>query len=325
MGRKKQTQPPLDPEFIRQAFTIGDNSRQIIRRSTGEVATFVQRGKLLCRVYVDGRIQRVVAAKLAWIMHTGQHPRGLIRHRDGDGYNFAAGNLIEIKRGPRPFTQSAGGKASSLANRANVTTRLLQTLAEHPGQTLPVLARSIHMSMSCCCHRLSQLADAGLCIGPKCDARARWDLSQQGRELAMSGKSIIDAKDIDILRIIARSPMRQLELARRLQVCSLTARRRVDLLIARGLINADERRRFRITDAGLAALPDLPPRWLKTEMVSAALSPDVQARLASPNDLSPAERSRLSSQIAHKARIGRPRQGKYSYDAAFSERHAQAG
>ena len=50
MGRKQQTQPPVPATAIREAFHVRQDG-QIVRRSTGEIATFPLKGKLLVRVY----------------------------------------------------------------------------------------------------------------------------------------------------------------------------------------------------------------------------------------------------------------------------------
>jgi hypothetical protein len=56
----------------------------------------------------------------------------------------------------------------------------------------------------------------------------------------------------------------------------LTAKRRLGLLTGRGLVFADPRRFFSITDAGREALGDatLPPRWVRVEAISAASAKD---------------------------------------------------
>ena len=74
MGRGRIAAGPLDPEFIREAFVIGSNSGQIIRRSTGEVATFAFKGKWLVRVYFQGKVRRIGALRVAWVLATGEWP-----------------------------------------------------------------------------------------------------------------------------------------------------------------------------------------------------------------------------------------------------------
>jgi DNA-binding Lrp family transcriptional regulator len=264
MGRKKAAEA-IPVAFIRDAFMVGSNSGQIVRRSTGEVGTFVgPGGRLLVRVYRQGRIKRLVASKTAWIVHTGQHPRGVVRHRDGDAHNFAASNLIETKRGPRPFDQSKGGKRSSLHERQASDAALLRTLAEHQGAlNVPQLSQSLGQSAPCCCVRLAKLERSGLVCGPHCNARRRWNLTAQGEALAASANPVVlDQRDRDILMIIARAPAGIVAIARRVGSCNLTVRRRADLLVAQKLAKADERRRYVVTDEGRKALPDaLPPTW----------------------------------------------------------------
>ena len=101
---------------------------------------------------------------------------------------------------------------------------------------------------------------------------------------------------------MARAPVRQLELARRLGICSLTAKRRLGMLIERGLIDVNASR-YAITSGGRAALGDAAPKpWLRSEAISAAAASDVQRRMQYPNEMSAAERTRLSSLNASKAR-----------------------
>jgi predicted transcriptional regulator len=212
-----------------------------------------------------------------------------VRTRNGVDDDLRFENLIVTRHGRDPFgvvssKHSKGGKASSLDHRAKTTTTLLQTLAEHPGATVPMLSRLVGSSASCTCTRLGKLSDAGLCIGPKCDARARWDLSQKGRELAARTIVVLDDLDHDILRIIARSQTKLMKIVAQTGVCRLTARRRVNLMVERKLIESDGRR-FNITDEGRKALGDAAPQpWARPEPVAASLSRDVRTRLQHPND-----------------------------------------
>ena len=70
-------------------------------------------------------------------------------------------------------------------------------------------------------------------------------------------------------------PLSLMALKRRIEVCRLTVRRRVDALIERGLVSQTDGR-YAITDHGRAALGDqCPTPWLRPEAVSAALARDV--------------------------------------------------
>ena len=299
MGRRREPIPPLDIAFIGECFAIGSNSGQIIRSSTHEPATFVgPGGKLLVRVYVNGKIRRMAAGRVAWVLACGEWPSGVVRHRDGNDHNFLAGNLLLTERGPRPFTKSAGGKASSLERRAKTTTTLIRTLSDHPGSTVPQLSRLVGSSAPCVCTRLSKLADMGLTCGPKCDARARWDLTPAGKALAASAIPPLDNLDRDILMIIVRSPAKLMALAHRIGVCRLTVRRRIDRLVEQKLMFPHEGR-YAITDAGIAALgPDAPQRqpWVNLERVRASTARDVVARHGQePDDRTRAFRSKIAS------------------------------
>jgi hypothetical protein len=292
----------LDIAVVRASFRVRQDGQLVRHQShigalAHEPATSILNGKQLVRVCREGRVHRLMASKVAWIVHAGQHPRGPIRHRDGDLNNFAASNLIETRHGRDPFVE----------RQARVT-RLIDALSAHPGSTVPQLSRLVGSSSSYTCVRLSKLADAGLCIGPRCDSRARWDLSERGRELAASTDPVVllDDRDRQVLAALALTSMGTMKLARRVEVCPMTIRRRVRLLVERGLVFADPRKFYTITDAGPAALgPDTPKRpapWVKVEAVSAANASDVRTRLQHPNDdRSAAERSRHGSKARAKA------------------------
>jgi hypothetical protein len=98
--------------------------------------------------------------------------------------------------------------------------------------------------------------------------------------------------------------MRQLGLARRCGTCSLTIKRRVALLAERGLVTL-RGPQFMLTNAGRQALGPEAPKptpWIRIEAISAVSAKDVQMRLAHPSNMSAAERTRISSLSAQKAR-----------------------
>jgi hypothetical protein len=312
VGRPHTTRPQVPPEFIQQCFIVGDNSGKLLWRERPP-EHFLQRrqdhrhfsaafagkpagmlgpgGKPLVRFVYEGHTRRVALLKVAWIVATGELPCGVVRPRDGDEWNATAANLIVTKAGAGTFDQGKGGKRSSLAERQFRSTLLLKALAANPGSTVPVLSELIGSSVSCCCTRLGKLADMGLTCGPKCDARARWDLSPAGQALAAAASPVvIDGLDTDLLEMIASGPMRQLELARRCGIASLTVKRRVWRLIEAGMVTTDSERRFCISRVGIAALGgEAPPKpvspWLRVEAISAASSRDVIERVEHrPND-----------------------------------------
>ena len=199
MGRQRQTRPPVDVEFIQQAFATRqdgtliwrerpashfpartDDTARFNNQRAGEPAGFAgPGGKPLVRFRYGGKTRRLALLKVAWIVATGQAPNGAVRPRDGDEWNARRENLILTKRGPRPFDWGKGGEASSLERRARATTTLINALADNPGSTVPQISRLIGLSPPCVCTRLGKLADMGLTCGPKCDARARWDLTRR--------------------------------------------------------------------------------------------------------------------------------------------------
>jgi DNA-binding Lrp family transcriptional regulator len=314
LGRGVNTQPPVPATTIREAFQVRQDG-QIVRRSTGEPATFPFKGKSLVRVYYQGQIRRFAAGRIAWAIAVGEWPKGVVKARNGVDDDLRLENLILTKRGPRPFDQGKGGMASSLERRSQTGTALLMALAENPDATVPQLSQLVGRSESCCCIRLAKLEAQGLTCSPKCQAHIRWQLSQTGKALAMNGQPLIDDTGRDILTIIARAPVRQLELARRLGVCSLTAKRRLGMLIEQGLIDVNASR-YAITSGGRAALGDAAPKpWLRSEAISAAAASDVQRRIQFPNEMSATERTRISSLNASKARANARRNGNAAFNS----------
>ena len=290
MGRPNKSQPQVDIEVIKQTFALRQDGA-IIRRSchvgefAGEPSTFVgPDNRLMVRVSVGGRVRRIVASRVAWALAVGQLPSGPVLPRNGDPTDLRPENMLLTKGGARPFDQAKGGKSSALAERQFRSTLLLKAMAANPRSTVPVLSELIGSSVSCVCTRLSKLADAGLTCGPRCDARARWDLTPAGQALAeTNSQHVLDGLDTDILSMIASAPMRQLELAHRLGIASLTAKRRITRLVSAGMVTIDTGRRFCISKVGVAALGGPPaPKpvepWLNVTAISAASAKDVAER-----------------------------------------------
>jgi hypothetical protein len=299
MGRKQQTQPPVPATYIREAFHVRQDGR-IVRRSTGEIATF-RGAQLLVRVYHQGHIRRFAAGRIAWAIAVGEWPKGVVKARNGVDDDLRESNLILTKAGPRPFDQGKGGMASWLERRSRTTTALINALAENPDATVPQLSRLVGRSESCCCVRLAKLEAQGLTCSPKCQAHIRWQLSQTGKALAASALPLIDGFEKQILTALARSPLRQLQLARLVNCCSLTAKRRLSSIVVRGLVSRTDGR-FMVTAAGLAALgPDAPRPWVRPEAVAASLAKDVTAR-PSLDVMTRVEMGRMGGMVAARLR-----------------------
>ena len=279
MGRRRATEPLPDVAVVQASFRVRQDGR-IIRSSTGEPATFSgPGGRVMVRVYHDGKIRRLIAARAAWAIAVGEWPHGIVRHRDGDEHNFSADNLLLVRRGHNPFSTGT----SSLKRRGEVDSTLIRTLAEHPGATLPQLSQLVGATTSCCCTRLKRMENGGLTCSPKCQARLRWDLTPQGQALLAAAIPLpLDDRDRGILAALARSPMRQLQVVRAVGCCSLTAKRRLALLVERSLVVRDARNRYAATDQGRQALGDdatqRPEPWVRPELVSAANARDVRER-----------------------------------------------
>ena len=264
---------------------------------TYEIATFALNGKLLVRVYRAGMIRRIAATRVAWAIAVGEWSDGVVRARNGVDDDLRFENLIVTKRGPRPFPMSAGGRASSLAERQARDAALLNALATHPDATVPQISRLVGLSAPCVCVRLAKLEREGLTCSPKCQAHIRWQLSQVGRELAASANPVvIDDLDRSILGALARTPMRQLQLGRAAGCCSLTAKRRLSALTQHGLVEA-RGGHYAVTNEGTAALGAGAPQrqpWVRREQISAASAKDVVSR-SSVDDRPSAFRSNVAS------------------------------
>jgi hypothetical protein len=103
--------------------------------------------------------------------------------------------------------------------------------------------------------------------------------------------------------MLVSAPMRLLALARRIEVCALTARRRLDRLTEQGLTEIGDNR-FRISAKGRGALGDDAPKpWVNIAAISAAKARDVE-RSASDNRTS-WQRSLLASKSRAKAKANR--------------------
>ena len=250
----------------------------------------------------DGHLRRIAASRVAWLLATGgSWPKGVVRARNGDDDDLRPENLILTKAGPQPFHIGRGGKASSLATRQERSMAVLKALAQHPGSTVPQLSQLVGMTDSCCCTRLGKLSDAGLTCGPKCDARARWELTQQGKALAAAPNPVIlDALDESILAALVRASAGLVSISRQVGVCQLTVKRRAERLIKRGLVYRDLRGFYVATEAGRSTQGEAPPPkpepWLKVSAISAASAKDVLER--STDD-------RTTVQKAHHASHGR--------------------
>jgi hypothetical protein len=198
MGRPQQTQPPPPVELIRTMFEVRDGA--LISRRTGETA-LVEKGIdgfPMVRLMVEGQIRRFAVARVAWTVQFGAWPKGIVRLQS-DGGGYGGDNLIETRRSQNPF---AVGRAS-LIKRAERDAGLLQAMARSPGATVPTLSRLAGVGATCACVRLSKLADRGLCTGPKCDARARWDLTPAGQALAGDAIPVLDDRDRQVLAELA--------------------------------------------------------------------------------------------------------------------------
>lgn len=313
MGRLNASPlPPVD--HVREEFLVRQDGR-LVRRACHIAALNEEPagyrgshdGRLMVGVRYEGRTRRIAASRIAWAVHTGEWPKGIVLERNGDPADFRPDNLILTRAGAKPFTQSRGGGASSLEEKARADRALIEAMAEHPEVSIVRLSTLTGTSEPCVCHRLQRFSEMGLCHGPMCVPGRAWVLSEQGKALAASPQHIPDGLDTDILTVVASGPMRQLQLARRLGVASLTVKRRIARLIEAGMITTDSERRFLISGSGVTMLGGAPaPKvepWLKTTSISAAAAKDVRERLESQSvdDRSRFERSRQGGMARQRA------------------------
>ena len=313
MGRGISFAPP-PVEAVRQSFALRQDG-EIVRREChiaalkGEPCVFIgPAGRMMARLTHEGKVRRVLASWLAYVLTHDQWPIGPVKTKNGDPTDLRAENLVETRHGAhRP--QADAGRASSLTRRQAANAALLNALAERASPSLSELSEATGLSEGRVSTRLSKLAAQGLCEGPQCCPNRSWALTERGKALTkVAIPVVIDALDKRILRALCWAPMRQLVLVREVEVCSLTIRRRTALLIERGLVRRDlDRGPFLITDRGRALLgDDAPTPWVRIEAVAASLAKDVTSR-SSPGVLSNAERSRLGGLARAAAMWGRPR------------------
>ena len=230
----------------------------------------------------NGRVRRISAARVAYAIAKGHWPSGLIAK-------------------PRHKPSAFGGRASSLVRRAEADMALIRAMSEAPDASIAKLSALTGVGESRVSTRLTKLAERDLTQSPMCVPGRSWCLTAQGRVVAISGQPLLDQRDRDILTIIARSPAKLMALAQVTGSCRLTARRRIDALVERGLVSRTDGR-FMVTAAGLAALgPDAPRPWVQPAAVAASLAKDVTAR-RSLAVMTFAEMGRMGGQAAARLR-----------------------
>jgi DNA-binding Lrp family transcriptional regulator len=280
---------PLDVQVVQQAFALRQDGILVRRRChidtlSGEPATFTLNGKLMVRIGVQGKVRRLMASRVAWAIAANEWPSGPVRPKNGDGSDLRADNLVQTRHGAhRP--NAAGGRASSLERRKATNAALLNALAERANPTLAELSQAIGLSEGRVSARLNKLAAKGLALSPQCCPGRSWALTVQGRAAA-SSVVLLDDLDRRVLAALALTSMGTVKLARRVEVCQPTIRRRVRPLLEKGLVFADPRKFFSVTPAGRAALGDeaVVSRWVDPARISAANARDVRTRLQHPND-----------------------------------------
>ena len=173
---------------------------------------------------------------------------------------------------------------------------LIKAMSEAPDASIAKLSALTGSPESCVSARLGRFAAAGLAASPMCVPGRSWCLTGAGKALAMNGQPLIDGLDREFLIVVALAPSRLMALVRVTGSCRLTARRRVDRLIERGLVSQTDGR-YAITDQGRAALGDQCPKpWVTPDAVAASLAKDVTAR-RSLYAMTSAEAGRMGARV----------------------------
>lgn len=204
MGRGVQLEPQVSVEHLHELFAIGSNSGELIRRErpidsggynakfAGEPATYRDHdGVLRARFSYRGARRTATALRIAWIVAAGSTPRGRVYPRNGDDGDLRFANLALAKSGPRDH--GLGGRAQALERRAEADRAVLEAMAAQPGASLSALSAATGQARSAVCARLRRLAERDLACGPMCVPGRAWILTDQGREIAMAGRPLIDA------------------------------------------------------------------------------------------------------------------------------------
>jgi hypothetical protein len=295
MGRGCQLEPPIPASFIAESFTVRQDWAASARGDLiGESATYRDPdGVLRARLTYRGKRRSMTAAKIAWAVHFGDHAKGVVKTIGAED-DFRRENLTVVPNCAHRPWETGGGQASSLKRKAEVDRSLLAAMADHEGAGLAQLAKLVGIGEGRISTKLGKLAERGLAQSPMCVQGRSWALTDQGREIAVAERPLIDDLDKQVLAVLRSAPMGPVRLSRRLEVCLLTAKRRVCLLAERGLVIPDIRKFYAITSAGIEALgPEAqpPPRWVRLELISAAAARDVAERTRL-DDRTQAERSR---------------------------------
>ena len=305
MGRSAAP-PPLDLDTVRQTIALRQDGALIRIQSrmsafSGEPAVFQN----MVAFRHDGVTRRIAAPRVAYALSVGAWPPrgGQVRLRTGDS-DYRIENL-EVVPALQHRPHGKGGKSSALTKRQAADTALLQTMVSHPGAGVEQLGKLVGTSKARTCSRLGKLAKQGPTRSPMCVPGRSWLITAQGRTVAM-GEPLLDALDRDILGTLAQSAMGPVRLSRRVGVCLLTVTRRCRLLVGRGLVFADVRRFYEITEAGRRALgPAAAPKpWVRVEAISAAAGREVLER----------------GSVDDRAKGGRPKGGAWTEAALTRER-----
>jgi predicted transcriptional regulator len=331
MGRSTAA-APIDDTFIFECFTVAENSGQLMWRVRPDghfqeardatafnnqfagraVSPYSHEGLRRVSVTYQGKLRALNILKVGWVLAHGSKASGKVEAVNGDGNDLRASNLRVVSYSENKASKAgeqsskAGGRAGSLKTRHETDARVLAAMLDHHGASLAELGRVVGLSCATVGDRLGRLEKAGLTIGPQCVPGRSWLLSDKGREFAGGGLAPLDETDLDILRLIARYPLRRLPIARRVGCANDTSKRHLEALAARGLVETDIAKRFTITPTGLEILGveavEVGSSWLRHEAISAANAPDVTSR-PTLETLTDEQRARVGGRARFKQRV----------------------
>lgn len=120
-GRNIREQMRPTAADVKKALIYNPETGEFTRRSTGAHAGYVFEGRYL-RIRVGGRDHQ--AHRLAWLYMTGEMPKDVIDHIDGDGLNNKFANLREASRLQNRFNARAKPKKSTLPRGVYLTRKV---------------------------------------------------------------------------------------------------------------------------------------------------------------------------------------------------------
>ena len=115
-------------------------------------------GRLMAQFTFGGKIRRIAASRIAWVLATSEWPQGQVRCSNGDEGDLRPENLIVAQRGKNP---AAIGK-SSLEGRLGVDAKLIAAMAGHPDSSVARLGELAGLTESGACNAARKAGRKGI-------------------------------------------------------------------------------------------------------------------------------------------------------------------